>query len=1045
MAPTVSPRLVVVSCPANSGDFVAQLVARLPATFAAPVIVVPGAHATPDVLADVLRAQSALPVRAVRDRAQLRPGNVFVVAGEQTAEVDGEEIRSTVRRSRRARPLEHLIASAAHSYRDRLITVIFPGTDGKIATLARVVKDAGGTILVAAPAARDAGSAIALIPTAVDATGDLDQIGQVLQDLVSASQTRPDADDVPTNAPPVVKSGRVTEFFHDPELFGYLQATLLPELVARAGTRGQELRIWSAGCATGDEVYSTAILLAEVLGDEFPRFSIRIFATDLDEDAIQFARRGIYPAAALGALTPERLERFFVRTHGAYEVSRHIRSLIIFGQHDLGRRAPFPRTDLVLCGDVLLSLDPELRLRALQLFAFSLREGGFLVTGAKGVVEPPAELFAAEPRAPRNERFTVYFRHGDPVIVIPTHPSLAQSAVWTAVHGGALHPAPQREASRADPRPAVRPDLVLENLPAGVVVVDRRYHIQAINIAARRMLGLHTATLDDDFLHLVERLNVSELRAAIDAALQGMTSTHLCEVDPGRRAGSTDDHLQITCVPTARDGGKTVAVTVLVEDRTDLVRERDEIRVVLTRERVIAEEAARFRDAADARRTEMAELNEQLSLINLELQSSNEELTVERQQAVAAMEEIETLNEELQATNEELEALSEEQKVTVAELNHANRDLAHRAEQAQHLTESLDRQRRASETERARLSAVLLSVGDPIVVVDSTGASVLANPAYERTFGSGGGPFLALDASGRLLSAEEHPLNRAARGESFVLEFTTVGPGGVRRRCEATGEPVPASGGERGVLVIRDVTERGIYRVQDEFMALASHELRTPLSAVMIYLELLEQRSQNRAELEEFHRFAERALHQAQRLKDLTGDLLDAARLQHGKLSLRMRSTDLGATVERAVEAAQTKQSAPVVRVTRPPELIAIQADPSRIEQVVLNLLNNALAHSADSEEIPVLLERKDPWAEIVVRDFGEGINPDELPFVFDRFRQVQSDGDVSGEGLGLGLYIAREIIVAHGGTIAVDSELGHGTTFTVRLPLPRDAELVSA
>jgi two-component system CheB/CheR fusion protein len=989
-------------------------------------------HTTPESLADVIRSQSALPVRTVRDRAQLRSGTVFVVAGEQTAEVEGNLIRSTARRSHRSGVPDHLIASAACSFGDRLITVILPETDAPTAALTQQVKEHGGTVLLATSDSGATGGPLPLIPTTVDVTADLDEIAVALQSIVAQADAHDSmAPHSPEPSPiDATHDPHDFEFFRDPELFGYLRETILPDLVARARSRGAELRLWSAGCATGEEAYSLAILLAEVLGEELDRFTVRLFATDLDEEAVQFARRGIYPQAALGAVSPERLAQYFVKTDGAYEVSKRIRAMIIFGQHDLGARAPFPRIDLVLCRNVLIYFTPELQRRALQLFAFSLRDGGVLVLGKAETVDAPADQFA-----PAEPGFSTYRRHGERIVVMPLRRGSGWTAAWPSARVSPALNLPPRSRTSGETGTSPRLDSVFQHLPVGIVVVDRRYRIQAINPAARRMLGLHSAAIEEDVIHLCGRIDAGALRRAIDGALRG---DHAVFMHEGQ--GSDDDarplhDLRVSCVATSEGAQRPPAVTILLEDVSDLVRQRIEAEVAVEHERSTASRLSESQRATNEVNTELADANDQLSRINLDLMSANEELAVERQEALTAMEEIQVLNEELISTNEELESLTQEQGATLAELNRTNGDLDARSHELQQLSKSLERQRHVSEAERARLSAILLSVGDPIVVVDAQGTPVLANPAYDRVFGRGPGLFLALDAAGRLLLPKEHPLQRAARGESFTVEFTTTAPDGSRRRCEATGEPVPDGGRERGVVVIRDVTERSVYHIQDEFLALASHELRTPLSAVLVYLELLEQRTQTGAGAE-LHRFAERALHQAQRLKDLTGDLLDATRLQHGKLALRMRMLDLGETAERAVEAAQAMASAPAIRLTRAPEAISIHGDPSRIEQVILNLLSNAVAHAGGSEEIQVQLQRKDSWAEVVVQDFGEGIAPEELPFVFDRFRQVRREREFTGQGLGLGLYIAKEIVTAHGGSIDVESEPGHGATFTVRLPL---------
>ena len=146
---------------------------------------------------------------------------------------------------------------------------------------------------------------------------------------------------------------------------------MLPDLIAQARERGNELRIWSAGCATGEEAYSLAILVAEALGDELERFNVQIFATDLDEEAVAFARRGVYPLASVASLPADLLNRYFVKLDGTYQVTKLLRRQIIFGQHDLGHRPPFPHMDLVVCRNVLIYFTAELQRRALQLFSFA--------------------------------------------------------------------------------------------------------------------------------------------------------------------------------------------------------------------------------------------------------------------------------------------------------------------------------------------------------------------------------------------------------------------------------------------------------------------------------------------------------------------------------------------------------------------------------------------------------------------------------------------------------------------------------------------------
>jgi two-component system, chemotaxis family, CheB/CheR fusion protein len=1097
-------QLIIVVCPTASVETAVRLISAIPGNFPAPIAVAPDIHSAPEGIADLIRSRSAFSVRSVRDRSELRPGMVYVVAGETTAEIDGDQIRSTARRSRRSGNVGHLIASAADSFGSGLIVVILPDTDAPTAALLRQVRAAGGTILLATDSEDQARRTLPLIPTTVDVSGDLTQIARALEGLVSVPEERPAIEPNVAGATPeerlvaelagrlaqrtqidsadywrihvmrqlwrgaaaqmglterinlveqvslveqvglprytrqvatdpdeqtriVGALGQVEGFFSRPESIEYLKKELLPAVLESARSRGSALRIWTPECATGEDTYAIAILLAELLGDT-SELQVRILATDRDDDAVRFARRGVYPAGASSQLTLERLKRNFVQLNGTQQIHPAIRRMIVFGQHDLCQQAPFPQIDLLLGRDSLSGLPAELQSRTLELFAFSVRTGGyFLLDPAEVLPKKYDDLFSLQRAEPR-----VYQRFGDKTTVPPVR--VVVPLAPTSSRGSDASNVPRD--SRPSLGPVDRPDRVLEQLPIGVVTVDAHYHITGINTAARRLLGIHTATVGDDLVHLTGRIPPSELRHAIDSALSGTSTGWLYEAALAERGADRDIHL--TCTLELREPGRPPGVAVAVADVTDLVRQRNETRAALDQQRAASEAITEARETTQQRYSVLDEANQQLSRMNLELLGANQELSVEREEALTATEEVQTLNEELRATNEELEALNEEQRITLAELHEANAKLEVRTLELQELSQSLDAQRQASDEERARLSALLLSVGDPIVVVDETGAPLLANPAYDRTFGRGANAFLALDESGRLLPSEEHPLHRAARGESFTMEFTTVAPDGQRRHCEATGEPVSAAGADRGVVVLRDVTERSIYRVQDEFLALASHELRTPLSAILVYLELLEQRSQPGAPPADLHRFAERALHQAYRLKDLTGDLLDATRLQHGKLALRTRDVNLCEIAQQAIEGAQALPDAPPIRLECSEERIDLHGDPSRLEQVILNLLTNAVAHAPGTEEIRVNLSRADWWAVLAVEDLGEGIPQSEIPFLFDRFRQFLGERQrgSSGQGLGLGLYIAKEIVTAHGGEISVESQLGRGARFTVRLPL---------
>jgi two-component system, chemotaxis family, CheB/CheR fusion protein len=341
-----------------------------------------------------------------------------------------------------------------------------------------------------------------------------------------------------------------------------------PDLIAQAREHGNELRIWSARCASGEEAYSLAILVAEALGDELERFNVQIFATDLDEEAVAFARRGIYPRASVASLPAELLARYFTKLDGTYQVTKLLRGQIVFGQHDLGHRPPFPHMDLVLCRNVLIYFTGELQRRALQLFAFALRNGGYLALGKAEGIKPVESAFA-----PAHRVLKLYRRVGERTFA----PITPMSDISACVRGVRSHTRVHSGNDNALPEPSAEPsqvwplalssqmplaqqrtrtnserlgDLVLD-LPAGVAVVDRNYDVLFINRSALRLLGIYKAAIGNDLIHLTTSIPTMALRAAIDATFQlqapdqaGDETTVMIETLPPERR-----RVQVACYP----------------------------------------------------------------------------------------------------------------------------------------------------------------------------------------------------------------------------------------------------------------------------------------------------------------------------------------------------------------------------------------------------------------------------------------------------------------------------------------------------------------
>jgi two-component system, chemotaxis family, CheB/CheR fusion protein len=888
-------QLVVIGASAGGIEALAILVATLPPDFPAPIVLAQHLDPRrPSHLQEILTRRSTLPVRTVVDRAHLEPGVIFVVPANRHVRISDHAIALQAAGAGRPIPsVDLLLSSAAALYGDKLIAVILTGTGSDGAAGARAVKAAGGTVVIQNPdTALYPGMPRSLAPTTVDAVANLEQIGPLLYDLLAGGTVpvQPNEEEVlaaflaqvrerngidfnrykmgtirrrlqrrivvtetgnlagylqyldthPDEYGRLVSSFliKVTEFFRDPKLFAVLRETVLPELIAAARQHDNTLRLWSAGCATGEEAYSLAILVAEGLGADLDDVDIRIFATDVDEDAVAFARRGVYHASALGGVSAALRTRYFTADGDAYQVKKRVRSLVVFGQHDLGQRPPFPRLDLVLCRNVLIYFTPDLQTRTLQLFAYALRDGGILVLGKAETANPLGASFA-----PMHRGQQIYRRQGERLPLPPVRlaDTLAGPGQRVAPPARATGQPPAADQPVWGPIPRADQHITL-TLPIGVAVVDRRYDIQSINGAARRLLAIYGPAIGEDLLHLAPALPHTALRTAIDTVVREGTSSVLDEVAVEDALTGEPRYLRLTCQPQRVEWETSAVelVTIVVTEITADVRARQAL-----------EEQARTLDAAlhasqqqtdtalrqvqqeaqaEHMRQEQAlarlvtasrqltEANQELLAVNEELRASHEAFQLSTQEAQTTAEEIETVNEEMQATNEELETLNEELQATNEELNIANDDLHARSLELQDLAQT-------SQEERARLAAVLAGMGDAVLVVDAAGAPILTNAAYARLFGGERASFAAGDEQGQRLPPAATPQARAARGETFRMEFTTVDAAGQRCWYEASGQPLTGGDGvgPGGVVVIRDSTAR---KAQEEDVRVRETRLR---------------------------------------------------------------------------------------------------------------------------------------------------------------------------------------------------------------------------
>jgi len=426
----------------------------------------------------------------------------------------------------------------------------------------------------------------------------------------------------------------VTGFFRDTEAWSYLRQEVLPDLTA-AVPPDEEIRIWSAGCASGEEAYSLAIALAELLGVEECLERVKIYGTDVDEEALREARAGLYPPKALEAMPSELREKYFEHHRALYSFRSDLRRRVIFGRHDITRDAPISRLDLLACRNTLMYFNVEAQSRIIDRFHFALREEGFLFLGK-------AEMLLSDV-----ERFETYSMRQR---IFRKRHSLAARQLPIPVRLESYAGPEVRDVSR---RRQLR-DLVLENAPTAIIIISADGTVAVINGQARSQFALTTHDIGRPFSDLEVSYRPLELRSLIDQARAEQRPLRAGAVERRLTADETQ-YFDILVQPLTGTEGSVNGVAVTFIDTTMSTRLQLEVKQV--------------REDLETAYEELQSTNEELETTNEELQSSIEELETTNEELQSTNEELETTNEELQSGNEELETMNEELRLRSGELD----------------------------------------------------------------------------------------------------------------------------------------------------------------------------------------------------------------------------------------------------------------------------------------------------------------------------------------------------------------------------------------
>jgi two-component system CheB/CheR fusion protein len=834
----------------------------------------------------------------------------------------------------------------------------------------------------------------------------------------------------------------VTSFFRDAKIFQTISLRLFPELLVNKSA-ADPIRIWIAGCSTGEEVYSLAISLHQFLEKVSGR-QIQIFASDISESAIAKARIGCYRDSDVKNIPELTLKNYFTKSGNGHQVNQQIREMCVFAVHDFLKDPPFAKMDLISCRNVLIYMDVFLQRKALSTFHYALKEHGFLVLGKSETTGPAAQLFSTFAKDDK-----IYSRKAVPNRFV--HYSSERKEINFSDKAKKLV---KPELQQNDFRKTAESILISRFTPANVIVNDQMDVVQingnihpfleapqgkpTFNLLKMAREGLSFELRNT--LHKAKAANASAVKEGILVKYDGKIMQIAIDIMP--LPNSIEPYFLIVfqkiLLPAkqTKANGNASPEKIVIKEANQRI-EQLENEITLTRE-------------------DMRSITEDQESANEELQSANEELLSSSEELQSLNEELETSKEELQSTNEELIIINQEM---------------------------LDKQEQIN-SKRLYAEAIIATIREPLVVLDKELRIKSINPSFSKMFN------LQNQEEEGCLIYELHDnmfdnLQLRALLEKGLPQKKELSDYEVQITLPNSGERTLLLNARRMVnernkeqlilLALEDVTERKqlshaaelatkiaeeergkaekgallaeeALKSKQQFLSNMSHEIRTPLNSIIGFTKVILKTELNVKQRE----YLKAIQTSGDALIVLINDILDLAKVDAGKMAFVQAPLKLASSVSIMLHLFETKIQEKNLTLhldydkTIPEVLLG---DSVRLHQIILNLVSNAVKFTEfGGVKVSVNSLKEDMQKvtiQFVVSDTGIGIPEDKFDTVFEKFQQVAEDTASRYGGTGLGLAIVKQLVEGQGGTVRLESTVGKGSNFVFVLDfLKTDAQV---
>ncbi|HTO15646.1 MAG TPA: CheR family methyltransferase [Edaphocola sp.] len=834
----------------------------------------------------------------------------------------------------------------------------------------------------------------------------------------------------------------VTSFFRDPKTFENLSNIIFPTLF-KDKPLGESFRVWIAGCSTGEEPFSMAICLHEFLGEKFKETKIQIFASDISEKAIRKARAGIYNSVDLAHLSDNQIKKYFVRSNSHYEISKLIREMCIFAQHNFLKDPPFAKMDLVSCRNVLIYMVPLLQKEALSTFHYALKEKGFLLLGKSETIDNSSKLFS---QFVKNDK--IYLRK----------PSLKRSSQFVEVQKkesltAKIKTTTKQEALHSDFRKSAEA-IMISNAPPSVVV-DEDMDVVHIYGEIAPFLQQPQGKPTHNLLKMARKGLAFEMRSAIHKA----KSSKNFVIKEDISFQSKEEHYLITLTIIPLKHTDNPYFLIQFEKKISL-EEKQGNNLSSKIESTLQIRNQKLEEELLQTRKDMRSITEEMEAANEELQNANEEL--------------QSSNEEMQSLNEELETSKEELQSTNQELIIINQELI---EKQQQLSAS-----------RHYAESIVSTLREPLIVLDNKLRVKTANASFYKEFNAE-----EHEIEGRLFYEIQNRLwdNPVMKSlfEKFLpgkerltdfeitLQFPLLGKRTMLMNARQIANKKTSE--QLILLAIEDVTERKeneqklktfTERLEnkvkertaelkvtieelkqsnqqlDQFANAASHDMQEPLRKVLTFINRLKKEHHDELSADS-KTYINKIENASGRMQKLISDLLNYSRLlQHEKLFIPTNLNEIMKDVLSDFELLIEEKNA-TIKIA---DLPTIDAIPLQMNQLFLNIISNALKFSKENVSLIVtiksrMLSEKEvekfpklnphiSCVEMIFKDNGIGFEQKYASKIFSIFQRLHDKETYNGTGIGLAL--CKRIVENHHGEIFAIARENKGASFHIILPI---------